>query len=229
MIYTYCRTDSEIYQPYGRIIRRDRKFKMPTVNDIQKKNKKIAWFVSHCGVPSKRDILAQNISKLMKVDIYGKCGNHVCDKNNSTDCYDMVEADYKFYLSFENSVCKDYVTEKLYYIFRKNVIPIVYGGADYAIVAPPHSVIDVQKYDTVKELVDYLKYLDENPKEYLKYFEWKNFYYIDTTQQTTLCQLCKQLNEPRKSIFYEDVVEWLNYPGTCKSTKELPPIVYSGT
>lgn len=223
----YCRSDSEIFRPYGRVVQNESDYKLPTIEDIQKRPKKIAWFVSHCGVESKRDMLAKKISNLMKVDIYGKCGDHVCSRDNFSECYNMLERDYKFYLSFENSVCKDYVTEKLFFVLTRNIVPIVYGGADYERYTPPHSVIDVTKYSTVKELVDYLKFLDENPKEYLKYFEWKKSYYTDTTPQATLCQLCEKLNEPRKKIVYEDVIAWLNYPGMCKTEKELPPIVYS--
>ena len=34
-----------------------------------------------------------------------------------------MEAGYRFYLSFENSVCADYVTEKFFRILHYNVIP----------------------------------------------------------------------------------------------------------
>ena len=44
---------------------------------------------------------------------------------------------YKFYLSFENTLCKDYITEKFFYTFASNdgPIPVALGGlkeADYA-------------------------------------------------------------------------------------------------
>jgi len=54
----------------------------------------------------------KELSKYIDVDIYGKCGEFSCDRNR--DCFsDVAEADYFFYLSFENSFCDDYVTEKL--------------------------------------------------------------------------------------------------------------------
>lgn len=200
---------------------------MPTIEQIQNKPKKIAWFSSHCGVSSKRETLAEKINQHISVDMYGKCGNLKCSKERFGKCLDMVGSNYKFYLSFENSVCKDYVTEKLFNVLNLNVIPIVYGDADYDSIVPSHFVIDVRKYKTVKELADYLKFLDENPEQYLKYFEWKNHYVVDTSPQEPLCQLCKKLNEPRNKTFYEDIIAWLLYPGYCKSGDTLPQIVYS--
>ena len=59
----------------------------------------------------------------------------------------MLERDYKFYLAFENSICRDYVTEKFFKSMLYSTVPIVYGGADYeAAGAPPHSFIDVRNF-----------------------------------------------------------------------------------
>lgn len=58
----------------------------------------------------------------------------------------MLEQDYKFYLSFENSICVDYVTEKFYNALLFNTVPIVYGGADYSRLAPNMSYIDIRNY-----------------------------------------------------------------------------------
>jgi alpha-1,3-fucosyltransferase len=50
---------------------------------------------------------------------------------------------YKFYLSFENSVCRDYISEKFWKALNNNIVPVVLGGADYSRVAPPKSYINV--------------------------------------------------------------------------------------
>jgi hypothetical protein len=53
---------------------------------------------------------------------------------------------YKFYLSFENSICRDYITEKFYQPLLNSMVPVVYGGADYE--ASPDSFIDVRNFPT---------------------------------------------------------------------------------
>lgn len=35
---------------------------------------------------------------------------------------------FKFYASFENQLCNDHVTEKLFNALSTDIIPIVYGG-----------------------------------------------------------------------------------------------------
>ena len=66
----------------------------------------------------------------------------------------MLERDYKFYLAFENSICRDYVTEKFYNPLRFSTVPIVYGGADYeAKGAPPNSYIDVRTFSSGPNLL----------------------------------------------------------------------------
>lgn len=61
----------------------------------------------------------------------------------------MVERDYKYYLAFENSLCRDYVTEKFYKPLLYTTVPVVYGGADYEVAgAPPNSYIDVRKFSS---------------------------------------------------------------------------------
>lgn len=60
----------------------------------------------------------------------------------------MLEKSYKFYLSFENSLCRDYVTEKFYQPLLYNMIPIVYGSANYSALYPElnSSYIDTRHF-----------------------------------------------------------------------------------
>ncbi len=82
-------------------------------------------------------------------------------------CFEQLASQYKFYISFENSLCDEYVTEKLTRALESNLVPIVMGGVDYKRIAPPNSFINVDDFPTVKALADYLRYLDRNEVKWL--------------------------------------------------------------
>ena len=79
------------------------------------KSRLVAWAVSNCKANSNRQEYVKILSKWIQVDIFsknGRCGGKdQCLKG--TKCSDHIERTYKFYLSFENSICQDYVTEKV--------------------------------------------------------------------------------------------------------------------
>lgn len=71
---------------------------------IAKKTKLVAWIVSHCSPNSKRDHYVREMQKYIYVDIFGTCGPmHTQCTNN---CEKMLDEEYKFYISFENTICK---------------------------------------------------------------------------------------------------------------------------
>ena len=55
----------------------------------------------------------------------------------------------QFYLAFENSLCRDYITEKFWKVLSYNVVPVVLNGVNMTRVAPPHSYIDIKDFDSV--------------------------------------------------------------------------------
>lgn len=187
------------------------------LNLVHKKTKQVAWAVSNCiDTPSKRMEVVKSLNQFIPVDIYGKCGDKSCPKTNSSYCRKMFERDYKFYLAFENSLCNDYVTEKVFLNMRYFIIPVVYGGADYTRFLPPRSYINVLDFNTTKELADHLWYLSNNPKEYMEYFWWKEYYYI---MRFSFCDLCVKMHDSiilSKAQYYTDIDSWFKN-GTCQS------------
>ena len=185
----------------------------------------LSWAVSNCEKASSgRMEYVKSLSKYLKVDIFGKCGDYPCaNKSGIFPCDFKIGQDYKFYLSFENSLCLDYVTEKLFNTFMLPIVPIVLGGANYADFAPPKSFINAADFKTPKHLADYLIYLDQNDEEYLKYFEWKTDFYI--IRRFPICQICQMLNTnlPRKS--YSDLHKWWFGPNGndfCLESNQIP-------
>lgn len=117
----------------------------------------------------------------------------------------MLDNTYKFYLAFENSFCQDYVTEKLFDILQRRIIPIVMGSANYSAIAPPHSYIDAVKYSP-RELAAYLKLLASNEQLYNEYFWWKPHFKIErrypVLASNALCSLVRN---------YLYILNYLNY------------------
>ena len=179
------RLDSDIYWPYGEVEILPNAPQTPEEIETAKRNmsrnyaagksKLAVWFVSHCKTDSRREFYVHLLKQHANIDIFGKCGKPFCPFDQLNDCYERIEIDYKFYLSLENSLCRDYITEKFFNLLDRNIVPVVYGAGDYEKVAPPHSYIDALKY-TPQQLAEYLNMLDKNDTAYNEYFWWKPYY-----------------------------------------------------
>ncbi|XP_057381512.1 glycoprotein 3-alpha-L-fucosyltransferase A-like [Daphnia carinata] len=214
------KSDSELVTPYEKWVYYDDKVrrKPVTTNFAANKTKKVAWFVSNCGAKNNRLEYAHNLQKHIEVDIYGSCGTKNCPRHSGDHCLDILSKEYKFYLAFENSNCRDYITEKFYVNgLGSKVLPIVMGAprADYEKHAPEHSFIHVDDFASPKELADYLHQLDSNDTLYNEYFEWRETGQFINTY--FFCRLCAMLHEaphsPARS--YEDFNEWWRGGTNC--------------
>ncbi|XP_017762673.1 PREDICTED: glycoprotein 3-alpha-L-fucosyltransferase A isoform X2 [Eufriesea mexicana] len=215
------RRDSDIVAPYERWQYYDSSVtQIPqTFNYAANKTKKVAWFVSNCHPRNQRMHYAKELSKYIQVDIYGTCGSLRCPRSQSQACFDMLDEDYKFYLAFENSNCKDYITEKFFVNgLGHNVLPIVMGAhpTDYARSAPYRSYIHVDEFESPKELAEYLHRLDRNDELYNSYFRWKGTGEFINTY--FWCRVCAMLHDERPPKFYKDINEWWRGDGVCTTT-----------
>jgi alpha-1,3-fucosyltransferase len=189
------RKDGNIHAYYFTIVAKDsvEGTYIPRI-PFHQKNKSIAWMVSNCNPDSKRDLYVNELQKYIDVDIYGKCGNKTCDdpnsKNQYSSCFENFENNYKFYLSFENNICQDYYTEKLRNPLQHELVPIVFGGADYENDFPVNSLINVVDFPKPRDLAEHLKQMTE--EDYHKYFQWKSSYRVDYAHDH--CNLCEFLH-----------------------------------
>ncbi|XP_046452850.1 alpha-(1,3)-fucosyltransferase C-like [Daphnia pulex] len=194
------------------------------LNPAKGKTKLAIWLVSNCNARSNRQGYVKILKNYMDVDIFskkGKCGGQdVCPREkNSGVCYDMIEKTYKFYFSFENSICEEYVTEKFFEMMGRNIVPVVLGGADYSAIAPPHSYISALDY-TPKQLAKYLKELDSNDTLYAEYFWWKPHYRIRNlydTNRKAFCDLCEALHtSPIQTSIAKGLNQWYHKDAKCR-------------
>ncbi|KAB7495403.1 Alpha-(1,3)-fucosyltransferase C [Armadillidium nasatum] len=171
------RRDSDIFAGYGYVIRKSKffspksrpynNFDMNLEKKMRSNTKMVAWIVSDCDTPSLRELIVEELKNY--VDIFGYCGTLECKRSTQIKCFKMLEKNYKFYLSFENSLCKDYVSEKFFQIIKWNIIPVVYGSANYASLAPPHSYINARDFKNVEgKFPDQINGLDNNSFKFLQ-------------------------------------------------------------
>ncbi|VDO70921.1 unnamed protein product [Heligmosomoides polygyrus] len=149
---------------------------------------------------------------ILKVDIYGACGKRSLAKK---EAYRMIREKYKFYLAFENSNCRQYITEKFWInALRNNAVPVVMGAskADYVKVAPPHSFIHVEDYSP-EQLARYLQYLDRNATAYNEYFAWKTYGRI--VDSNFFCRLCAFVQSPPTKT-YKNLDKWWRGNDDCQ-------------
>jgi alpha-1,3-fucosyltransferase len=173
------------------------------------KNKTVAWMVSNCKTDSRRESLVSHLSLLIPVDVYGFCGNgsHQCPSR--ADCDRFLGQNYRFYLSFENSLCPDYITEKLYRPLAHGAVPVVYGGSDYSFYLPAGSYVNARDFDSPQSLAEHLEKLMSDDELYLSYFRWRNRYTVDPKPVDGMCQLCRLLSDKKtEEKMYSDIAEW---------------------
>ena len=151
------------------------------------------WFVSHCNslpwatVTSARAEYASELQRWMEVSVFTR-SEHCSQKwyksltlNSSTTGHPENMRYYPFYLAFENSLCRDYITEKLWKVLTDDflTIPVVLGGistAEYESIAPPNSYIHVKNFTSPQRLAEHLKYIASNAEAFNYYHQWRNSY-----------------------------------------------------
>jgi alpha-1,3-fucosyltransferase len=196
---------------------------IPFQIDLTMKTKTVAWFVSNCETDSRRESLAGNLSRFIPVDIYGKCGDGQHQCRNQASCDLMISRNYRFYLSFENSLCTDYVTEKLYRPLAHDTVPVVYGGSNYSLFLPAGSYINAMDFESPQSLANYLKTLMIDDELYLSYFRWRRQYTVDPKPIGGWCPLCNFLrgitNHKMNKTYFDIAAWWNGQQNMCSSPK----------
>ena len=224
------RLDSDILAAYGEA--KLRETPKPDNRDyavvMQGKPRVAAWMVDNCHWFSRREVYVKQLRQNgIEIDIYGKCGNgkFVCPRDKNEYCMSMLNKTYKYYIAFENTLCREYVTEKLFKILPLDVIPIVRGGTDYSKIVPYKWYIDTNDFESARHLADYLRYLDKNPSEYRKYFKHRNEYILRAFEYNELpawCSLCEKLNDPTEPPKVKwDYTKWWHFDANCHPPHDL--------
>ena len=98
------------------------------------------------------------------------------------------------------------------------------GGANYTKLAVPGSYINVMNFKTVKQLAEYLQYLDQNSTAYNEYFKWRLKYKVTAPGLSmSICDICRGFDpeSPPKTKVYNDLTAFWIKEGRCNQKNQL--------
>jgi len=105
-------------------------------------------------------------------------------------------------MAFENSLCTDYITEKLWRTLASSggAIPVVIGAppSRYEQVAPPGSFVHAESFASPRDLAAHLKRVASSHDQFVSHHLWRTSYrahYGWFNEFTSgVCRLCESLH-----------------------------------
>lgn len=139
------RPDATIWNPYSRL--QPYRSPPPPLRDImhaKTASAPVLWIATNCRTNNRREQFVSALRRHVQVHVAGRClRSHALQHRPSTGLgashqpstlssqqFEALLPTYKFYLSFENSCCEDYVTEKFYRALNAFTVPVVMGTAN---------------------------------------------------------------------------------------------------
>jgi hypothetical protein len=125
---------------------------------------------------SRRTVLLESLLREMPIDSYGKlfCNRPGGMKVGRAGKLAVISR-YKFTLALENSICRDYVTEKFFDPLIAGSVPVYLGAPNVDEFAPgDNCYIDASRFENPRALAAFLLALAKDEQAYARYLEWKS-------------------------------------------------------
>ncbi|KAM6170150.1 LOW QUALITY PROTEIN: alpha-(1,3)-fucosyltransferase 7 [Rhynchocyon petersi] len=199
------RSDSDIFVPYGRL----EPHTGPVPPPPPPKRGVAAWVVSNFQERQQRVRVYRQLAPHLHVDVFGRANRRpLC-----SDCLLPTVARYRFYLAFENSQHRDYITEK----FWRNAlvagsVPVVLGPprVNYEAFVPADAFVHVDDFSSARELASFLAGMNES--HYRRFFAWRDRLQVRLLSdwQERFCSICAHYSHLPRSQVYEDLEGWFH-------------------
>lgn len=208
------RRDADIRVPYGEKLPRGADGDL--TEDLQlNKSSLLCWVVSNYRGHHRRSRAYRELSAELPVQVYGRWTKTPLP---SAALLPTISRCF-FYLAWENSESRDYITEKLWRnAYQGRAVPVVLGPpvSDYRAVAPPRSFIHVDEFPSLKDLGTFLQRLARDEERYAHFFSWRRRWRVKvyTDWRERLCQICSQYQALPPHRVYCDLQAWARGAGT---------------
>ena len=164
----------------------------------------VAWISQTCG---RHDDYLLKLTRALKMDSMGAChrsrdelahpGLQAEDRDGiwwgkgrpppigGTGVRKMLMAShYKFFVSLENTIMDDYVTEKFYEGFMADTLMVYLGAPNAERYAPaPHSFVNAHDFEGPEALAAHLVALAADAARYDEYFAWRRARPVRVTEE----------------------------------------------
>ncbi|XP_071356461.1 4-galactosyl-N-acetylglucosaminide 3-alpha-L-fucosyltransferase 9-like [Trachinotus anak] len=182
---------------------------------LPKKERLLCWIVDNNDVNTTavgKYSYYKELIKYIKVDVLY---NSSAESFKGEDYFQMISS-CKFFLSFENSIHKDYITETFSGPLAVGTVPIVLGPPrhNYEDFVPGTSFIHVNDFPDAMKLADLIIRLDEDNEAYMQYFNWRRFYTVrrHLTENyefaLPICQACHYVHMNKEYRAVPDLYKW---------------------
>ncbi|XP_045212389.1 alpha-(1,3)-fucosyltransferase 7-like [Mercenaria mercenaria] len=218
------RRESTVYNPFTSFYKmtpEEAKAKRKPKNTemfLRKKTKFASTMVSNCYDQAQRYKIIRELQRYVDVDNFGSCtGNMICPHGvPTTECGKKYLKDYKFYLAFENSFCRDYISEKFWNALSRHQIPVIAAPKYNLELVPPNSYLNVFDFPSIKALAERMIEIANNETLYNSFFDWMRYYNEDS--EGVYCKFCKELHANRPAQSYANMEAWIKDDMCYKST-----------
>ncbi|XP_070841175.1 4-galactosyl-N-acetylglucosaminide 3-alpha-L-fucosyltransferase 9-like [Chaetodon trifascialis] len=182
---------------------------------LPKKERLLCWIVDINDLHTKSGEgynYYRELVKHIKVDVFNRSSADFLKGEN----YFLTISSCKFYLSFEESVHRDYITEAFNGPLAAGTVPIVLGPprANYEDLAPGTSFIHVNDFPNAAALADFLLKLEKDNEAYMKYFDWRRFYtamnHLTENHKFAhaICRACEYVGVNKVYRVVPDLYKW---------------------
>lgn len=196
----YRQTDSILY-PYYKY---EYKQKFSELFSNKEKEGNVCMVISSPLNRSKRFEYLSELMRFLPIDSYGKWNKNrvfVNDKGRKSKL-DLYRR-YKFVIAFENTLEKDYVTEKFYDPLLTESVPIYLGAPNVTEYQPgKNCFVDVTSFESPEKLADFIKACCDDKRMYELFHLWRGHELLPGFVQkleeqriNPFVRLCKKLDE----------------------------------
>jgi hypothetical protein len=190
------RRDSDVWNPYFGPWQLDGLLAPPREKT---EDAPAVYFASNCHDRSGRQEYVRELMRHLQVDSYGRCLRNrelALDEGRKTKL--EVIASYKFTLAFENSISRDYVTEKFFDPLTVGSVPVYLGAPNVDDFAPgDRGYVNAADFSGPADLARYLQSLSDDLDRYDEYLAWKSaglrprfLAMVEELRLHPMCRLC---------------------------------------